>query len=981
MRTLGLVVACTLAVAQQSPVGPAAAAKSPPLPFGTNGGGVEFVDVMKQATWNSTDGLDASGWPTTDNALVLIDARHNMPWNGPDPTAIAADISGTYHLAFTGQATLFAFTEGDGATISDQVYDRARNTTTAALVLAPGHYLVGLSLTETRRRPGDAPGTGVTNLRVIRPGYPATSTQLITDATLRAYSPPFRSIRFLEAEAANDYAAFCGSEGTQLTEATWGNRVHATDAFQGGLPSANAGCNQAHGYAWEYMIMLANAGHHDMWINVPVDATDDYVLQLATLLHSGNHLTRALDPDLHVYLEYSNEVWNPSFPQQQYNDAVATREGVSQPQRYVERTLQLARIFRGVWGKDALNHQVRVVALWQQSTAPTMQAALRWAEQRFGEPMRQLLWGIGEAPYYGPSDTSSVDAIFDTLWTGSDLVRSELIGWQAAAAFFGLRQVAYESGPSLSAYPIYMTGIPTADRDPRIQASFVHHYLDNWFAVGGDLINFFSLRGTVTPFGNWFLYEDDAVFSRFDEPRLAAALKVLGASPPPLSAGLVLPWASGVSVELDPSQYVPFPFAAPQPPRSGLTIAPLGDRDPAFSTHDYLLRTTGSGSYAISVFGHASAAGAQLQVHVDDALVGTLALPPGGDQWSRALPVTVGPGFHTLWLVGAGTASTVLPAGTGTICVRSVTAHGAAVSPSAPETLTATPLDAGRIELRWASTTMATGYLVERSRSSGGPYEPVAHTDETTYVDAGLARGSSYYYVVAASNATGTGAVSPQVVAMTSRPQAPAIPGGLRVVRAGASYDLSQGSNGFLAGGEILLRWNATPDASSYTITRAPCLTGAFDGPCAVATQSATTYVDIGQVFFPPDPQVGLTYTYSVHASNAFGSSGESSAVTASPTVEVPEAPTNLTASLARGGVFLRWTPPFGMVPMFDPMQYRVYRSTAAAGPFAEVAAISTATFVDLTAVPGTTYFYAVAAAKTIGEGPQSNRVKVVVRP
>jgi hypothetical protein len=978
MRSFRLLVACTLAVAQQSPVAPAAAARSPAVPFGTNGGGVEFVDLMKQATWSSLDGLDASGWPTTDNSLVLVDARHNMPWNGPDPTAIEADLSGTYHLAFTGQATLFAFTEGDPATIADQVYDRARNTTTAALVLPPGHGLVGLSLTETRRRPGDPPGTGITNLRVIRPGYPATSTQLMTDATLRAYAPPFRAVRFLEAESTNDYAAFCGPEGNQLTEATWANRVHTTDAFQGGLPAANTGCGQAHGYAWEYMLMLANTSHHDMWINVPVDATDDYVLQLATLLRSGNHLTRPLDPDLHVYLEYSNEVWNEGFPQQQYNAAVAGRQGLSQPQRYLERTMQLARIFRGVWGKEALNQQVRVVALWQQSTALTMQAALRWAEQRSGEPICRLLWGIGEAPYYEPSDISSVDAILDTLWTGSDALRTELIGWQAVASFFGLRQVGYESGPSLSAYPLYVTGVPTADRDPRIQASFVHNYLDNWFAVGGDLINFFSLRGTVTPFGNWFLVEDNAVFSRFDEPRLAAALTVLRSAPPPLSAGLLLPWSAGESVELDPSQYVPFPFAALLPPRSGLTISPLGDRDPAFSTHDYLLRTTGSGSYAISVFGHADGPGAQLQVHVDDALVGTIALRPGSDQWSRALPVELDPGFHTLWLVGAGTDSTVLPPGTGAIRVRSVSARGAAVSPSAPQNLIAAPVDAGRISLTWPATTMATGYLVERSRSSGGPYEPVAHTTDTSFVDAGLHQGVTYYYVVAASNGTGTGAVSPQAAAITSRPQPPPAPAGLRVVRAGASYDLSQGSNGFLAGGEILLRWEAAPDASSYTITRAPCLTGAFDGPCAVATQGATRYIDIGQVFFPPDPQVGITYTYSVHASNAFGSSAESPPVSATPTVEVPDAPSNLGASAVKGGVFLHWLPPFGMVPRYDPMQYRVYRGSSASGPFTVVGQVSPATFVDRTAAPGATYFYVVSAVKGVGEGQQSKPVKVV---
>ena len=46
--------------------------------------------------------------------------------------------------------------------------------------------------------------------------------------------------------------------------------------------------------------------------NVPVNATDDYITKLAQLFKAN------LSPDLSVYIEYSNEVWNGSF--QQAND-------------------------------------------------------------------------------------------------------------------------------------------------------------------------------------------------------------------------------------------------------------------------------------------------------------------------------------------------------------------------------------------------------------------------------------------------------------------------------------------------------------------------------------------------------------------------------------------------------------------------------------------------------------------------------------
>jgi fibronectin type 3 domain-containing protein len=90
------------------------------------------------------------------------------------------------------------------------------------------------------------------------------------------------------------------------------------------------------------------------------------------------------------------------------------------------------------------------------------------------------------------------------------------------------------------------------------------------------------------------------------------------------------------------------------------------------------------------------------------------------------------------------------------------------------------------------------------------------------------------------------------------------------------------------------------------------------------------------------------------------------------------EPPASLDASKRGGVVFLDWTPPFGMLPVFDPAQYNVYRATSPDGPFVLLAPISTATFVDRTAAAGATYYYVVTAVKPgVGEGPRSNRVRV----
>ncbi len=62
--------------------------------------------------------------------------------------------------------------------------------------------------------------------------------------------------------------------------------------------------------------------------------------------------------------------------------------------------------------------------------------------------------------------------------------------------------------------------------------------------------------------------------------------------------------------------------------------------------------------------------------------------------------------------------------------------------------------------MNWTAVTGATSYNVERGTASGGPYTSIATPAATTYTDTGVTAGSAYYYVVAAVNSAGTGALS-----------------------------------------------------------------------------------------------------------------------------------------------------------------------------------------------------------------------------
>jgi hypothetical protein len=84
---------------------------------------------------------------------------------------------------------------------------------------------------------------------------------------------------------------------------------------------------------------------------------------------------------------------------------------------------------------------------------------------------------------------------------------------------------------------------------------------------------------------------------------------------------------------------------------------------------------------------------------------------------------------------------------------------------SAPTGLTATAGN-GQVLLNWTTSADASGYIVERSTTNNGPYTSIATNATTSYVDTGLANGTTYYYVVVAI-ATGTQSLNSNQVKAT----------------------------------------------------------------------------------------------------------------------------------------------------------------------------------------------------------------------
>lgn len=181
--------------------------------------------------------------------------------------------------------------------------------------------------------------------------------------------------------------------------------------------------------------------------------------------------------------------------------------------------------------------------------------------------------------------------------------------------------------------------------------------------------------------------------------------------------------------------------------------------------------------------------------------------------------------------------------------------------PAAPAGLAATAGNA-QVALSWASSAGASSYNVKRGVASGGPYGLVASgITGLSYTDTTVSNGTTYYFVVSASNSDGESANSNQVSAAPVAPAAvPAAPSNLRAVAASRT--------------QINLSWNDNANnETSYLIERS---TSSTKGYVQVATVGANV-----ASFSNTGLRANKLYYYRVRASNGSVNSAYSNTASA----------------------------------------------------------------------------------------------------
>ncbi len=482
----------------------------------------EFADISRQSrTWGMASdpwmgsediSLDANRWPTEDAGVVVMCCQ---------PQGL--NLGGTYHISFECATTPTIRALVSTGTIQNVQRNASTGIVTADMIVPENPEAIYLSFTNT--------DGGVRNLKVMRPG--TQPDQLFTQQFLD-YNTRFNVIRFM------DWTRTNGS-----TVQTWDDR----NAPQSGNWRSGSGI------PYEVCIDMCNQLGSDLWLNVPHRADDNFIREMARLVRDR------LNPNLHVYIEYSNETWNFLFPQadwiheQAFTECTTTISDLNYDDSndenawrwrfHARRTVQVGRIFEQEFGPGSHNGRVRPILAGQFARPHQFDVMLKYIESIWGRPS-DLIYAISGAPYFtlGAIDNRtdlSVDEILNAMDNSVDNWERDpnLERLAAVSSWYNLAPMtAYEGGPD-SAGPNNLPNKRIAQYDPRMR-TLCERYLRHWYSSGGGQFQWFvsGAQNWLSPYGAYSLTE---TMLDQDTPKMLAVEAIANAPSPALNAGYQIP--------------------------------------------------------------------------------------------------------------------------------------------------------------------------------------------------------------------------------------------------------------------------------------------------------------------------------------------------------------------------------------------------------------------------------------------------------
>ena len=275
-------------------------------------------------------------------------------------------------------------------------------------------------------------GNHVRNIRVLLPGTEDTYLNQPYDAQWLEKLAPFSTLRFMDWGLTNSSPMRNWDERTRADDYTW---------------------TRASGVPYDMWIDICNRNNADAWVCVPHAASDEYIVQLATMFRDQ------LEPDRKIYVEWSNEVWNWIFEQANYGHD-SLDQSIPWPERLAPRIGHVMQLWTDVFAGQE-HRLVRV----QGGQHGWWDIGERIFAQLQAEGQDHLIDAISPAAYMGLDN--DVLTTWDASATGQDVldlagdftfdpVEYHMTGWLRHAALArnnNKKLVFYEGGQHFTPNP------------------------------------------------------------------------------------------------------------------------------------------------------------------------------------------------------------------------------------------------------------------------------------------------------------------------------------------------------------------------------------------------------------------------------------------------------------------------------------------------------------------------------------------------
>lgn len=427
-------------------------------------------------------GMAGAGWQENP-ALKLT--PENYPLADADAVSLLRGYpEGVYLMRYEGTATVNFV--GFAAIVPGSI-QKAGGVTTGRVRVGP-HKGEDLLTLQVRNLDAKDP---LRNFQLLVPGY-TDASKVFTDEFVRRVRP-FGTIRFMDWQQTN---------GQAVKE--WADRAR---------PGLFSRCGPK-GVPLEEIVMLANATRRNVWVNIPLGASDDYVKQFSTFLRDKLH------PNAMIHFEYGNEIWNFGFPHAKDNLLAAkanpnltkTDDFGRCAQQAGDKLGHFAAIFKQVFGEAKFAERVRPVVGGFIANTYWAQTQLEWLKDHYPRLVKE----VAIAPYFGvEGDIKDVDqpgATADAMFAKlNSLIDTELAEWIKAhsvlARSYGMTLVSYEGGVHLTATNGLNEQLKRDMQNDKRMGQTYRHLLEVWAKNGGGLFTQFGHIGPYTKFGYWGLLE------------------------------------------------------------------------------------------------------------------------------------------------------------------------------------------------------------------------------------------------------------------------------------------------------------------------------------------------------------------------------------------------------------------------------------------------------------------------------------------